>query len=133
VVLAAAFAGLADLRVVVVVFFAALGCAFRATAFDVAFLGAAFFGAAFVGAAFLEATGPAVRFAALFRLAVAAPALRAVADFFVATLFRGAALALPDRAVLRLRLLVRVFFRFAITRSFPDASDPRLTLTVPGK
>jgi len=58
---------------------------------------------------------------------------RPAADFFFATRFRPAAAALPERATVRLRLLVRAPFRFAITRSFRNASEPRLTLTVPGK
>jgi hypothetical protein len=82
---------------------------------------------AFAGV-FLEAAVRAPRFVALFRFAFAVEARRAGVDFFLATRFGAAVRALPDRAVLRLRLLVRVFFRFAITRSFPDASDPSVNL-----
>jgi hypothetical protein len=74
-----------------------------------------------------------LRFAAVFRLAAPETTRRAVADFFLADRFRPAGRALTDRAAVRLRLLAGAPFRFAITRSFPDVKDPRLTLTVPGK
>jgi len=75
----------------------------------------------------------AERFTAVFFFAPAAAVRRPATDFFFATRFRPAAEALPERVTVRLRLLVRAPFRFAITRSFRNASEPRLTLTVPGK
>jgi hypothetical protein len=73
------------------------------------------------------------RFAVVFFFAPAAAVRRPAADFFFATRFGPAEEALPERATVRFRLLVRAPFRFAITRSFRNASEPRLTLTVPGK
>jgi hypothetical protein len=84
-------------------------------------------------AAFRAAAGRATRFAAAFCLDFAAARRRPAAVFLLAVRFRPAAGPFPDRAVLRFRLLARAPFRFAITRSFRVASDPRLTLTVPGK
>jgi hypothetical protein len=104
--------------------------AFRAPAFRAAVRTAAF-RAAFPTPG-LRVTERLARVAAAFCLDFAA-ALRRVADFFLAVRVRPPAGALPDRAVLRFRLVVRAPFRFAITRSFRVASNPRLTLTVPGK
>ena len=70
----------------------------------------------------------AERFAAVFFFATAAADRRPAADFFFATRFRPAAAALPERATVRLRLLVRAPFRFAITRSFRNARKRPLYL-----
>jgi hypothetical protein len=99
---------------------------FRPEARAVAALGEVVRAAAF---AFVAAeVRRAARFAVLFRLAAAADVRRPAALFFLAVRFRPAPPGVPDRAVLRLRLLVRGPFRFAITRSFPVASELSVNL-----